>query len=95
MMASLSELRAAIEDVDTRLIAAIAERLALARAVGELKVADGEPVLDPAREAAVIARVSSMARSSGMPEDEIRALYWRLLSMSRRVQNVATSADGA
>ena len=59
MMASLSELRAAIEDVDTRLIAAIAERLALARAVGELKVADGEPVLDPAREAAVVARVSS------------------------------------
>ena len=86
MMASLSELRAAIEDVDTRLIAAIAERLALARAVGELKVADGEPVLDPAREAAVVARVSSLARSAGVPEDEIRALYWRLLSMSRRAQ---------
>lgn len=94
MMASLSELRAAIEDVDTRLIAAIAERLALARAVGELKVADGEPVLDPAREAAVLARVSILARSAGVPEDEIRALYWRLLSMSRRAQNVATSADG-
>ena len=94
-MPSLGELRAAIEDVDTRLIATIGERLALARAVGQLKVADGEPVLDPAREAAVVARVSSLARSAGMPEDDIRALYWRVLSMSRRVQHAATSSDGA
>jgi chorismate mutase len=94
-MSSLGALRAAIEDVDARLIAVIAERLALARAVGQLKAADGEPVLDPAREAAVVTRVSALSREAGLPADEMRALYWRLLAMSRRAQSAATSTGSA
>ena len=94
-MTSLSELRAAIEEVDARLISVIAERLTPARAVGQLKAADGEPVLDPAREAAVVTRVSALSREAGLPADEIRALYWRLLAMSRRAQTAATFTGGA
>jgi len=86
MTADVALLRAQIESVDERLIGLIAERLTLARAVGRAKCAAGRPVTDPAREAAVVARASSLARESGVPEDEIRALYWRLLAMSRRAQ---------
>jgi len=88
--ASLPELRTEIERVDATIIAAIAERMQLAQAVGRLKAATGQPVTDPAREAAVVARASVLARDAGLPEDEIRALYWRLLAISRRAQRDIT-----
>lgn len=85
-MESLNNVRAAIEAVDEQLIAAIAQRVALAREAGRVKSASGQPVIDPAREAAVVTRASVLAREAGLPEDEIRALYWRLMAMSRRAQ---------
>jgi chorismate mutase len=84
---SLAELRTDIERVDATIIAAIAARMQLARAVGRLKAVTGQPVTDPAREAAVVARASVLAREAGLPEDDIRALYWRLLAISRRAQH--------
>ncbi len=86
MIATVATLRAQIEAVDAQLVGVIAQRLALAKAIGCSKRASGIPVTDPAREAAVVARVSALAREAGVPEDEIRALYWRLLAMSRRAQ---------
>ncbi len=95
MMAAVSSLRAQVEAVDQRLIALIAERLRLARAIGAMKRAAGQPVTDPAREAAVVARAAGLARDADIPEEEMRALYWRLLAMSRRVQLEGSSADRA
>ncbi len=83
---SLAELRQSIECIDEAIIAKIAERMALSRAVGRVKAASGQPVLDPAREAAVVGRAALLARAVGLPEDEIRALYWRLIACSRRAQ---------
>ena len=83
---SLADLRSAIESIDETIVRVIAERMALSRAVGRVKVATGQPIMDPAREAAVVARAASLARAVGLPEDEIRALYWRLIACSRRAQ---------
>lgn len=85
-MPSIDSLREEIEAVDVRIIAMIAERVRLAKAVGCEKAAAGYPVIDPAREAAVVSRASVLARANGLPEDDIRALYWRLVAMTRRVQ---------
>ncbi len=82
----LEAVRDEIERIDGTLIAMIAERTALARAAGRLKAAAGLPVTDPAREAAVVARASRLARDAGLPEDELRTLFWQLLAMSRRAQ---------
>ena len=95
MIAAVASLRAQIEAVDEQLVGLIAERLTLARAIGRAKCLAGEPVTDPAREAAVVARASALAREAGVPEDEIRALYWRLLAMSRRAQLAEVEEDGA
>ncbi|MBL0938762.1 MAG: chorismate mutase [Gemmatimonadaceae bacterium] len=83
---SLGSLRAAIELVDDQILAALARRFALAQAIQQEKQRAGQPVLDPAREAALVSRASRRARVLGLPEDEVRALYWRLLAASRRVQ---------
>lgn len=83
---ALQVLRAEIERTDAALIATLAERMALAQRVGQVKQAHGRPVTDPAREAAVVSRAAALAREAGLPEDEVRAIYWRILAMSRRVQ---------
>lgn len=84
--ARLAAARADIEAIDVEIINAIARRVALAREVGDAKQRAGHPVLDPAREAAVVTGAVMRARAVGLPEDEIRALYWRLVAMSRRAQ---------
>ena len=47
-MPSIDSLREEIEAVDVRIIAMIAERVRLAKAVGCEKAAAGYPVIDPA-----------------------------------------------
>ncbi len=83
----LQDLRARIERVDAALVSLVAERQALARAVGAHKRAQGLPVIDPAREAAVIARAGTLARDAGLPEEEVRAIFRRLVALSRRAQS--------
>ena len=82
----LATVRAEIEAVDAMIVDALARRMALARAVRGVKARAGHPVLDPAREAAVVARVGVRARAAGLPEDDVRALYWQIMAMARRAQ---------
>lgn len=86
MMSPIEQVREQIAEVDERLIAVLAERIALARAAARAKQAAGQPLVDPAREAAVVSRASALAREAGLPDDDVRDLYWRLMAMSRRVQ---------
>ncbi len=83
---TLRELRDEIEQIDSTLIATIARRTVLARRAGRVKMASGQPITDPAREATVVSRASVLARAAGLPEDEIRALCWQLMALSRRAQ---------
>jgi chorismate mutase len=83
---ALGALREEIETVDAAIIDALAARMALAKQIREVKQRAGLAIIDPAREAAVVARVAERARDAGLPEDEIRALYWRVMAVARRAQ---------
>jgi chorismate mutase / prephenate dehydratase len=85
----LARLRVEIEQVDRDVIKLIARRVELARQVGTVKRTAGLPALDPGREAAVIRRVSEVAREEGAPEEDVRYLFWHIIGMSRRVQLIA------
>lgn len=78
---ALGALRREIEAVDAMIIDALAQRPALAREIRVVKQRAGQPVLDPAREAEV--RAAAKARAVGLPEDEIRALYWKVMAVAR------------
>lgn len=84
--AELLRARAEIERVDRALIALIAERVDLARQVGMAKRALGAPILDPAREAAVVRRAGALARDAGLADEDVRYLFWHLIGLSRRAQ---------
>jgi chorismate mutase len=88
--AELLQIRQEIERVDHALIALIAERVSLAERVGVAKRALGLPVLDPAREAAVVRRAGTVARDAGLQDEDVRYIFWHLIGLSRRAQMEAS-----
>lgn len=83
---SVHALRDAIEQVDDQIVAALARRMALARAMADAKQQVGQSILDPAREVAVVTRAARTARHLGLSDRDVRGLYWSILAMSRRAQ---------
>ena len=82
----LQQLRGEIERIDREIVSLVAERVRLAREVGKAKRAADLPTLDPAREAAVVRRAGALAREAGLVDEEMRALFWHLIGLSRRAQ---------
>ncbi|MGQ0538153.1 MAG: chorismate mutase [Gemmatimonadaceae bacterium] len=78
--------RSEIERLDRALVGIIAQRMQWARTAGAVKRASGRTVMDPAREAAVVRQASVLARAAGLPDDDVRAIFWHLISLSRRAQ---------
>jgi len=83
---TLPVLRERIEAIDQEIVWLLAERVALAQRVGPLKQAAGKPTLDPQREVQVVRRVADRARELGLPEEDIRQIFWTVIGLSRRVQ---------
>jgi chorismate mutase len=87
--AELGECRVAIEELDRRIVALLAERVAIGRRTATLKQAAGLPILDPAREAEVIRRAVGTARDHDLATEPVRAIFWHIVGMSRRAQEEA------
>lgn len=82
----LEELRQRIMEVDEELVDLIGERKSLVVEIGEIKNELGLPVLDPAREAAVVRRAASLARNHDLDEELIRDVIWRIIASARGEQ---------
>ncbi len=63
---TLVAFRERIDELDDQLIRLLAERFEITKAVGTHKAATGLPAADPAREAAQVARLRSIAEDAGM-----------------------------
>ncbi len=86
-MGRIDELRAQVDDVDGRLLELLVQRARLARAIGEVKRAEGIALVDPAREEQIIARLAARAGDATDPLDEraVRRLWAAVLEECRRV----------
>lgn len=93
-LTELANCRDEIERIDREIIGLLARRLTLGKRTGELKRVAGLPILDPTREAAVIRRVTSVARDAGLPPEPIREVFWQIVGMSRRMQEGGAPGDG-
>ncbi|HTI62391.1 MAG TPA: chorismate mutase [Gemmatimonadaceae bacterium] len=90
-LAELARCRDEIERIDNEIVGLLARRLALGKRTGDLKRDAGLPILDPTREAAVIRRITGVARDAGLPTEPMREIYWQIVGMSRRVQEESAS----
>lgn len=86
----LDALREEIDRLDEVIVRLLDRRARCAYAIGRLKRARGAPIYEPAREAAVIARVQRVNRSLEGPLDDaaIGRLYERVMDEARRIQRI-------
>jgi chorismate mutase len=85
-MSELDHVRADIEWIDRALIRLIGARMRAARRAAAVKRLAGLPTVDPAQEAVVIGRSATLARDAGLPEEDVRDVFWRLVSLARRAE---------
>ena len=90
--AELARCREEIERIDNEIVSLLARRLKLGKRTGDLKRVAGLPILDPTREAAVIRRVTGVARDADLPTEPIREIFWQIVGMSRRVQEQSSES---
>ena len=83
MNADLSRHRAEIERIDRALVDLIRERVSAARGTAAAKRAAGLPTIDPSQEAAVIRRAAALARDAGLPAEDVRDVFWKLVALTR------------
>ncbi len=89
MNADLVRHRAEIERIDRALIDLIRERVSAARNTAAAKRAAGLPTLDPPQEAAVIRRAATLAREAGLPAEDVRDVFWKLVALARAAERDA------
>ena len=82
----LAALRDEIDALDDRIVALLAERMAVAHRVAERKRDLGIPVVIPERIAAVIERNAAVAMAAGLNPDYIRRLYQTIIDETCRVE---------
>jgi len=70
----------------------VARRLALMPAVAGAKAARGLPLVDPKREAEVLAAVRARARAAQLDPDSVEAFFVLQIELGTRVQSRATAA---
>ena len=85
-MQDIKELREEINKTDEGIVELFKKRMAIAASVAEYKRENGLPVLDAARERALLARISDMAGKEF--EGYARTLYHTMLDVSRAYQYV-------
>lgn len=90
---NVATMRRQLEIIDRELIALAAERVRVARAVGEAKLRDGLPTVDYAQERVVLDRGRTEARAHGFPEAVADELLLGLIRASVSAQEADRVRD--
>ena len=77
---SLDQHRREVDRIDREILRLLAERLQVARAIGEAKLKAGAPVYAPQREEQVLRSLTDAA--PGLPASGVRAIFREVISLS-------------
>lgn len=91
---NMNELRGQIDAIDARMVAMLAERLELARRIGQLKQAAGQPVTDAAREARVLQHIAALAENAGLDPGALQRIYREIIAAAKTVQPAGVAFQG-
>lgn len=83
---TLTHLRDQLDQADSALVELLARRCGLARAIADVKTRAGLPIVDPAREAAVVRRAAEQARARAVDEEAVRRIFWSVIDLARRIE---------
>ena len=85
---TLNSLRQQIDRLDTQILRLLNRRAAVGLRVGRLKKRQGRRVFDPAREQAILRRMSR-ANHGPLSAPAVRAIYQQILRQIRRLEQSA------
>ncbi len=94
-MADLDDLRSRIDQLDSALIAIVAERLAVCRQVAAVKEGSDTPVIQPARVRDVVVTRRQRAIEAGIDPDFAEQLFRVLLTETHRIEVAGQRPDAA
>ena len=80
---SLDELRRKIDEVDSKIVRLLAERIRIVQEIGEGKKKKCRQIEDKQREAIVLEHVRSIAREENLKQEDIEAIYQQILTISK------------
>lgn len=83
---ALARYRALLDDLDDQIVTILAERFAVIAWIAELKARTGQPVRDPAREQAMLERLSASAAQRGAPPAVVVRVFTEIIAGSRAQQ---------
>ena len=86
---NIEALRRRIDAIDTQLVALLNERATCALHVGGQKERMGQPIYQPAREAAVLASVRAANRGP-LDDAAMTRLFERIIDEARRLERLAS-----
>ena len=92
-MADLADLRSRIDQLDSALIAIVAERLAICRQVAAVKAGSDTPVIQPARVRDVVTTRRHQAIEAGVDADFAEQLFRVLLTETHRIEVAGQRPD--
>jgi chorismate mutase-like protein len=83
--AELDALRRAIDDIDSKILDLVSERVKVVLAVGDYKRARSMAAYDPERERQMLERLCARAQSP-LDAETVRRIFERLIDESRRIE---------
>lgn len=91
---SLEEMRKKIDEVDTKIVQLIAERIRQSQSIGYEKQKNNKPIEDASREEKVIEHIRAIAREENLDEMEVETIYRQIIRSSKTVQGIAVAYQG-
>jgi chorismate mutase/prephenate dehydratase len=90
----LDELRKKIDELDEALVGLIAERIKVARDIGQGKRQQNKLIEDRERELAVLRHVRRLARERKISPNDMENIYRNIMDACKRIQGVAVAYQG-
>jgi chorismate mutase len=81
----IHEFRNRIDEIDTKILILINERLELALKIGRHKKENDAPIVDRTRESSIIKRLCALNRGP-MDEGQLQKLFLQIIAVSREIQ---------
>ncbi len=91
---TLEDLRKKIDEVDTKIVRLLAERMRIAEGIGGEKTRQRKQIEDSARERRVLENIRSIARKENISQEDIESIYKQIVAVSRRVQGIIVAFQG-
>ncbi|MFC2031851.1 prephenate dehydratase [Chloroflexota bacterium] len=90
----LEDLRKKVDEIDTRLVELISERINMAAEIGGEKRKQGKQIDDNEREGTVLEHVRSLAQCKRISEEDIEIIYQQIMRVCKQIQGKMVAFQG-